>query len=503
MDETSDKDQDLSPLGAAACDPSPVPAEPIPSHPVPPRPPLSPVGTALSALVLFAALLLFAWLQVSVPPLDRVASPERALELMVGRSLDLEEAFAALPSWQRFLVELSLSDSGDTLAEALAWYEELAAAQPDNPLVQAYLAILEGEAGRREPLGAKLAQWASAPAPLPVFGRLLGAAYFATRLTPEAGRALQAELADHLPDGWFHDRLAARLATLAGDPLLLGATREAQAGRSAPLLQRVRLLAGAQLLGLLAGLLLLLAMFRRQQAPETFRIGPATVPPPWPGGLGKAVLLRGGALSALLVIGLLSVEQDDLLLRSLVIPLTNLPIVFLAWRHLLAPLGLGLAEAFGLRPLPGRTGRLAAMTLVMLAVGLSGEWLLGQLADALALRSHWTEWFDGDLVWGSGPVVAVSLVEYVVFAPLFEELVFRGLLFATLRRRLPFGAAALLSGAIFALAHGYGLLGTASVLWSGVVWAWVYEKTGSLLPGLLAHALNNLTVCLTILLLLR
>lgn len=502
MDETSDKDREHSTLGIAASDPAPATSGPIPFPPAPPGPAWSPVGTALSALVLLGALLLFAWLQIAVPPLDRVASPERALELMVGRSLDLEDAFSTLPSWQRFLVELSLSDSGDTLAEGLAWYEELAAAQPDNPLVQAYLAILEGEAGRREPLGAKLAQWSTAPDPLPVFGRLLGAAYFATRLTPEAEMALQAELADRLPDGWFHDRLAARLATLAGDSLRLSASREAQARRSAPLLQRVRLLAGAQLLGLAAGLLILSVMFRRR-APEAFRIGPATVPPPWSGGLGKAVLLRGGALSALLVVGLLFVEEDDLLLRSLVIPVTNLPILFLAWRHLLAPQGLGLAEAFGLRPLPGRAGRLAAMTLVMLAVGLSGEWLLGQIADVLAWRSHWTEWFDGDLVWGSRPVVAVSLVEYVVFAPLFEELVFRGLLFATLRRRLPFGAAALLSGAIFALAHGYGLLGTASVLWSGMVWAWVYEKTGSLLPGILAHALNNLTVCLTIILLLR
>jgi membrane protease YdiL (CAAX protease family) len=62
---------------------------------------------------------------------------------------------------------------------------------------------------------------------------------------------------------------------------------------------------------------------------------------------------------------------------------------------------------------------------------------------------------------------------------------------------------ALLSAAIFAAAHGYGILGFASVLWSGAIWAWTYEKTGSLLPGMVAHALNNLMVCTTVIALLR
>jgi membrane protease YdiL (CAAX protease family) len=36
-----------------------------------------------------------------------------------------------------------------------------------------------------------------------------------------------------------------------------------------------------------------------------------------------------------------------------------------------------------------------------------------------------------------------------------------------------------------------------------VLWAWIYEKTGSLLPGILAHAINNLLVCLAVMALLR
>ena len=48
---------------------------------------------------------------------------------------------------------------------------------------------------------------------------------------------------------------------------------------------------------------------------------------------------------------------------------------------------------------------------------------------------------------GHALLTAMSLVEYVIFAPLFEELAFRGLLFAILRRKLRFLPAALISAA--------------------------------------------------------
>jgi membrane protease YdiL (CAAX protease family) len=89
-------------------------------------------------------------------------------------------------------------------------------------------------------------------------------------------------------------------------------------------------------------------------------------------------------------------------------------------------------------------------------------------------------------------------MEFVVLAPILEEIAFRGLLFGTLRRRFGWLTAALLSAAVFAGAHGYGVFGFASVFWSGLLWAWMYEKTRSLLPGILAHSLNNLMVCATI-----
>ena len=74
---------------------------------------------------------------------------------------------------------------------------------------------------------------------------------------------------------------------------------------------------------------------------------------------------------------------------------------------------------------------------------------------------------------------------------------FRGLLFATLRRRFGPGTAAVLSASIFAVAHGYGVLGFAVVFWSGLLWAWAYERTGSLLPSIASHATDNLIAALS------
>jgi membrane protease YdiL (CAAX protease family) len=107
------------------------------------------------------------------------------------------------------------------------------------------------------------------------------------------------------------------------------------------------------------------------------------------------------------------------------------------------------------------------------------------------------------MVWGGGGDAALGILSAVVAAPFFEEIIFRGLLFATFRRRFGLLFSALASSLIFAGAHGYGWVGLASVLWSGVLWAWSYERTRSLLPGMLAHAAVNVLASLSLLLLLR
>jgi len=90
-------------------------------------------------------------------------------------------------------------------------------------------------------------------------------------------------------------------------------------------------------------------------------------------------------------------------------------------------------------------------------------------------------------------VLAYGLLVGVI-APVAEELFFRGFAFTALRRRLGTAGAAVASGALFAAVH---LLGSTDAVFVpvlalfGIGLALLYARTGSLLPGIALHSLNN------------
>ena len=465
----------------------------------------SPTVTLLSALFLIVALTSVVWLSASASKLDRIESPERALSLMVSRTMDVQEGLKRAPQWEQQLFAWTSGDNETERAHEIEWYQELAEISED-PLVPLQLAILQAEAGHVSQALLSAHEWAVAEDPLPQFADLVMAAYGEGPVHDADKYVLwQAEVAELLPSGWFYDRLAERLARRANDAALVARIQEQAAvrvDRQFVWSHRLTLVElGAMAVGTLVCVLL---WFRRKEPSGFVRLHEPGVPPPWPGGIGAAVLLRGGAIGAMLTaLFLIYAPPDNASLRALAIPMTNAPLLLLAYRHLFRPAGMTFDEGFGLEIGWARVGRLMAAVLAVVAAGLWGEWVMDWLSEPFHLTSHWAEWFDADLVWASPFLTAMSLVEYMIFAPVFEELAFRGLLFAILRRKFRFLPAALISASIFAIAHGYGLVGFISVLWSGVLWAWMYEKTGSLLPGILAHAINNLLVCLAVMALLR
>ena len=89
-------------------------------------------------------------------------------------------------------------------------------------------------------------------------------------------------------------------------------------------------------------------------------------------------------------------------------------------------------------------------------------------------------------------VPAVQVLLIVIAAPICEEVCFRGMLFGGLRERLPRFAAALISGAIFGALHATtGISAVPVLIVFGFALALLYEKTGSIIPGILLHMLNN------------
>jgi hypothetical protein len=76
------------------------------------------------------------------------------------------------------------------------------------------------------------------------------------------------------------------------------------------------------------------------------------------------------------------------------------------------------------------------------------------------------------------------------FAPLVEELMFRGLLFGWLRSRLSAWLTIVLTALLFMVIHFYPILFPFAFMF-GIASGWVRERTGSSLIMVIAHFTNS------------
>ena len=218
------------------------------------------------------------------------------------------------------------------------------------------------------------------------------------------------------------------------------------------------------------------------------------VPPAWEWWLGPLavalafliVIVIAIVVGAVLGAGELSRLTDDY-------PQATGIVQDLLW--IAVALGLPLAVYGSLRPadlgLDGPPGpRAAAVT----AAGLLAFYLLAAVYGlAAGLDEDSNQRLKES---GLGASVGSDLgyvVLYVVIAPVAEELLFRGLLFGSLRGRFGHWPAALVSGAVFGAIHlGAGQDPFIPVLAAlGVVLALAYHYSGALYAAIAIHAINN------------
>jgi len=83
----------------------------------------------------------------------------------------------------------------------------------------------------------------------------------------------------------------------------------------------------------------------------------------------------------------------------------------------------------------------------------------------------------------------IPVVFLVLVGPILEEIVFRGLLYGPMRRRVGPVFAALVTALLFMLGHGQIAQG---IFVFGLLFAYLYESTQSLVPSILFHILVNL-----------
>lgn len=188
-----------------------------------------------------------------------------------------------------------------------------------------------------------------------------------------------------------------------------------------------------------------------------------------------AILLLGLLLQNLFFVGLaqFALRQQALSLRS--VGLTRLTA-----QHLLLGIALGLGMAFGIFWIGATEERLfqwllpptTFQSLLVSTNNTSAEQAFKQLHYAF-------------------PMLLFALLGSVV-APIGEEVLFRGMLYTTLKRRVRAGSLIplIVSALLFALIHA-SPLHLIPLFLMGLGFTIAYERTGSLWVPILMHAVNN------------
>jgi membrane protease YdiL (CAAX protease family) len=176
---------------------------------------------------------------------------------------------------------------------------------------------------------------------------------------------------------------------------------------------------------------------------------------------------------------------------------TQIPMLVVVYARFVAP-GAVTWQELGLRPMP--LDRILRVGLTTGIVGLLLTVVIQLVLQQFGLRANQLEQFD--FVRSADRLsFTLVLISAAVTAPFIEELFFRGMLFGLYRRRQPPWVAYSVSGVLFAALHlvpgsmnpaqmvGLGI----GILVLGTLLAWVYQRTGSLYPSMVAHAVNNAT----------
>lgn len=101
----------------------------------------------------------------------------------------------------------------------------------------------------------------------------------------------------------------------------------------------------------------------------------------------------------------------------------------------------------------------------------------------------WVTGFDIDSVDISAGAFLLSAIASIIFAPLLEELVFRGVLFNRLKIRIGIIPAMIISSLLFGIGHDFG--GITSAFLFGICMCILYLKTDNILVPMSVHFINN------------
>jgi membrane protease YdiL (CAAX protease family) len=338
-----------------------------------------------------------------------------------------------------------------------------------------------------------------------------------SHLSLERAKELSTCLEKELSSGWYRDSALLELYRITGQKAQLDALNQSLDQKGVTLISKLLGLvvfgAIATLAGLIAIFVQLLFISRRitnpedkalVQAPAAYGVKPVyAVFLAWQctqlliGMMVGSAFKSGSAASAMLKTA--AAGANGVLLTACVMALfyvlSNGPSLVYAYFFALRPNAVSYLEGTKLRAHVGRTGPaklvligvltwFAAIPIVIIAALISAK--IGSQGSSnpvlgLAMEA------------ARSPNPSAIIVFYLtlgVLAPFCEESLFRGFLYSSLRRAMPVIPAMLISAVLFAGCH-FDAGGFVPLFTLGCIFAFIFERTKSIIPSMVAHGLWN------------
>ena len=178
------------------------------------------------------------------------------------------------------------------------------------------------------------------------------------------------------------------------------------------------------------------------------------------------------------------IENDDLLILVL---LTIMIILFAILFFNTTGLSEDIRNVFK----PKTRKEIIYVVVINILFVLLIAYLLSSLDYILQITDPtWISSVDIDTVEVDSTYILYDAVTSIIYAPIIEEIIFRGILFNRLKIRTGILAAMIISSFIFAIGHEFG--GIISAFLFGICMCMIYLKTDNIIITISAHMLNNI-----------
>ena len=187
-------------------------------------------------------------------------------------------------------------------------------------------------------------------------------------------------------------------------------------------------------------------------------------------------------------IGRLAGQYDVALTAWVSVHLLGLAIIGVVWRFGISRFSAPWST-LGLTPIVIPRLNTAFMTAGALGGSLAATVVYGVLIGLIDSDILSTPDISADIAF-PGLAAVFTFQALVVVTPVVEEVFFRGFIFSGLVPRFGVGWAMLASSVVFSLSHlTVGVL--IPIFVTGLLLAWLYQRTGTLWPSIVAHAGQN------------